>query len=190
MRDKVLDWLRVNVNEHRLTHILGVEQMSRSLAQYHGLDPDQAAQAGLMHDLAKFFPPDKLLAMADQEGLELDEILRHTPHLIHADISAIVARDEFGVQDEVILEAIRNHTLGKPGMDKLSCVVFLADALEPNRGESEELQKLRQVSHHHLLKAVYKTCDYTLHHLINHQKTIHPRAVLTRNWALRESHNH
>ena len=61
-----------------------------------------------------------------------------TPHLLHADVSAIVARDEFGVKDKEILEAVRNHTLGRPGMSHLSCIVFVADVLEPNRGDSPQ----------------------------------------------------
>lgn len=187
MRECVLNWLKENVSEHRITHILGVEKMSVELANYHGVNQEKAAQAGLMHDLAKFFPPPKLLSMAQTEGLELDSVFLHNPHLLHADVSAIVAREEFGVEDPEILEAIRNHTLGKPFMDKLSCIVFLADALEVNRGDSEELEKMRRVSQHHLHKAVRQTCDYALHHLLNNQKTIHPRAILTRNWALQFS---
>ncbi|MGL5033681.1 MAG: bis(5'-nucleosyl)-tetraphosphatase (symmetrical) YqeK [Microcystaceae cyanobacterium] len=187
MRERVLNWLKANVSEHRITHILGVEKMSVELAIAHGANVEKATQAGLMHDLAKFFPPQKLLSMAQTEGLELDSVFLHSPHLLHADVSAIVARDEFGIEDPEILDAIRNHTLGKPFMDELSCIVFLADALEINRGDSEELAKMRRVSQRHLHKAVRQTCDYSLHHLLNNQKTIHPRVILTRNWALQSS---
>jgi predicted HD superfamily hydrolase involved in NAD metabolism len=161
--------------------------MSRELADIHDVDPEKAAQAGLMHDLAKFFPPQRLLAMAQTEGIELDAVLLNNPHLLHAEVSAIVARDEFGVQDEEILDAIRNHTLGKPEMSHLSCIVFVADVLEPNRGDSEALNKMRRLSQHHLHKSVRRTCDHVLHHLLNTQKTIHPRMILTRNWALQLS---
>jgi hypothetical protein len=30
------------------------------------------------------------------------------------------------------------------------------------------------------------TCDYSLKHLIRKQQIIHPRTVLTRNWALQQ----
>ena len=186
MRKKVNDWLKNNVSEHRLQHILGVEKMCEQLAINHKIDPKKAAQAGLMHDLAKFFPPPKLLAMAKKEHNEIDKICLSNPHLLHADVSAIVARDTFGVTDEDILNAIRNHTLGKPEMSHLSCIVFIADALEPNRGESPELEKMRQVSSTNLYKSVQQTCEYSLQHLMKHNKTIHPRAILTRNWALQK----
>ena len=186
MREKVIDWLKNNVSEHRLQHILGVEKMCEQLAISHKLDPKKAAKAGLMHDLAKFFPPPKLLAMAKKEYNEIDEVCLSNPHLLHADASAIIARDTFRVTDEEILNAIRNHTLGKPEMSHLSCIVFIADALEPNRGESLELEKMRQVSSTNLYKSVQQTCEYSLQYLMKHNKTIHPRAILTRNWALQK----
>ncbi|BAY83398.1 metal dependent phosphohydrolase [Calothrix parasitica NIES-267] len=68
--------------------------------------------------------------MAREEGLILDDILETNPHLLHADVSAIVARDTFGVEDEQVLNAISNHTLGSPRMSPLSCIVFLADSIE------------------------------------------------------------
>jgi HD superfamily phosphohydrolase YqeK len=55
-REKVIAWLKEEVSAERLDHILGVEAMSRELALIHGADPELAAQAGLLHDLAKFFP--------------------------------------------------------------------------------------------------------------------------------------
>ncbi len=106
--------------------------------------------------------------------------------LLHADVGAIVARDQFGIKDQAVLDAIANHTLGQPHMSPLSCVVFLADTLEPSRGETAELQALRQLSQQNLYQAVWQTCDYVLHYLIRTASQIHPRAILTRNWALQQ----
>ena len=189
-RSDILTWLQTHVPESRIRHILRVEEMSVDLARHHGIDPDKAAQAGLMHDLAKFFKPDRLLAMAEQEGLVLDAIDRAVPHLLHADVSAIVARDEFGITDEGILNAIANHTLGKPGMDPLSCIVFLADTLEPGRGKSSELEALRALSLDDLQTAVWRTSDYSLQYLLRSNQPIHPRTVITRNWFLQEVSSH
>lgn len=161
--------------------------MATALAQMHGLDEAKAAQAGLMHDLAKYFKPQKLLEMAQQEGLPIDPVAEVNPHLLHADVSAIVARDVFGVTDEEILAAIANHTLGSPGMPPISCVVFLSDTLEPGRGETPELNALRQISQTNLSEAIWMTCDYTLQYLIAKHRLIHPRAIATRNWFLHHS---
>lgn len=184
LRDRVIQWLQKHVPASRLQHILRVEQMAVELAQRHYIDPMQAAQAGLMHDLAKFFKPQRLLQMAQAEGVALDPVDVANPHLLHAAVGAIVARDEFGIRDEAVLDAIRHHTLGCPGMSQLSCVVFLADSLEPGRGDTPELIALRHSSQQNLYRAVWLTCDESLRYLLERAQQIHPRMVLTRNWAL------
>ncbi|XHX76396.1 MAG: bis(5'-nucleosyl)-tetraphosphatase (symmetrical) YqeK [Stenomitos frigidus ULC029] len=184
LRDRILHWLQKNVPNSRLQHILRVEQMSADLAKQHQVDVTQAALAGLLHDLAKFFKPQRLLQMARADDLTIDPVELANPHLLHAAVGAIVARDEFGIREAAVLDAIRHHTLGCPGMSALSCVVFLADSLEPGRGDTLELEALRRISQQDLHHAVWQTCDESLRHLLARSQQIHPRMVLTRNWAL------
>ncbi len=186
-RDRVLTWLAEHVPVARIKHILGVEQMAIDLATHYQADVDKAAIAGLMHDLAKYFQPLLLLQMANDEGLEIDSILSANPHLLHADISAIIARDQFGIVDQEICLAIADHTLGRPGMGLLSCIIFLADSLEVGRGNTPELETLRQISRQNLYQAVWLTCDYSLRYLLKTHLLIHPRTVLTRNWFLHQT---
>lgn len=186
-RQRIMAWLTENLPKPRLSHVMRVEQMSVELADCHGLNVDKAAAAGLLHDTAKYFKSDRLLAMARAEGLKLDDTFCDNPRLLHADVGAIVARDEFGVTDTDILRAIANHTLGQPNMDGLSCVVFLADGLEPGRGHSSELNQMRQVSYQDLHTAVWMSCDYTIRQLLEAKKPIHPRAIATRNWFLKSA---
>jgi predicted HD superfamily hydrolase involved in NAD metabolism len=187
VREKVLAWLNENVPPKRIQHILGVEQMAIELAGHYQLDTHTAAQAGLMHDLAKYFKPQRLLELARAEGLPIDEVDIAAPHLLHADVSAIVARDEFGITDPEILHSIADHTLGRPEMSPMSCIIFLADTLEAGRGDTEELQSLRQLSYQNLHRAVWHTCDYSLQYLLSTRCLIHPRTIRTRNWAMTAS---
>lgn len=186
-REQVLSWLTDNVSPHRIQHILGVEMTCVDLAQRHNISPKKAAKAGLLHDLAKFFPPQKLLKIASKAKLNVDPICQAHPHLIHADVSAVLAQKEFGVKSKSILAAISNHTLGNPQMSSLSCLVYIADSIEPNRGNNPELAKIRQLATENLYQATWATSDYTLRYLISNRKVIHPRTVLTRNWALSKS---
>lgn len=121
------------------------------------------------------------MRMVREEVLILDEILSANPHLLHADVSAIVGLDTFGVSDTQVLNAIACHTLGIPDMSPLSCIVFLADSIEPRRGNTASLQVLRQISQENIDKAVYLTCDYTLKKLLDSPRLIHPRLIATRN---------
>lgn len=183
MRHQVLAWLADRVPKPRIEHILGVEQMAIDLATRYHLDVEKAAQAGLMHDLAKYFKSEILIQIARENSLELDPVFEANPHLLHADVSAIVAKKEFKVKDEEVLQAIANHTLGRPKMSLLSCIVFLADSLELGRGDTSELKALRQISQQNIYQAVWLTCDYSLQYLLNTKRLIHPRMILTRNWA-------
>lgn len=184
LRQAVLQWLATAVPEKRLQHILRVEAMAIALAEQHQLPIAPAQQAGLMHDLAKCFPAPKLLAIAAAEGWQLDPAEVLCPHLLHAPVGAVVARDTFGVQDEQILQAIANHTLGSPDMDDISCVVYLADTLEPGRGDTPQLHRLRELSYGDLQGAVYETCVFSLQHLLENCRPVHPRTILTHNQFL------
>ncbi len=187
MREQVLAWLKDHVPDSRLNHILRVEQMTAELAEYYNLDVEKSAQAGLMHDLAKYFKPHRLLEIARAEGLEIDSVMEATPHLLHAQVGAVVAKDTFGVEDEEVLQAIANHTLGRPGMSLLSSIVFLADSLEPGRGSTPELAALRQLCYQDIEQAVWLTCDYSLKFLLKTHCLIHPRTISTRNWFLQRA---
>jgi predicted HD superfamily hydrolase involved in NAD metabolism len=183
-REAVLIWLESNVPKARIQHILRVETYAAELARNHSLDPAQAAQAGLLHDLAKYFAPLRLLEMVQAEQLPIDAVFMAEPRLLHADVSAIVARDVFQVTNPEILDAVRNHTLGQPQMHPMSCIVFLADSLEPGRGDREELNQMRKVAASNFYKGVWQICDRTLNQLVQNRKLIHPRMVMTRNWAM------
>ncbi len=187
LKEEVLKWLSVNVPTSRIRHILRVEKMAEELASYYGLNQEKAKLAGLMHDLAKYFSPESLLQISKSEGLEIDPVSAVCPHLLHANVSAVVAKKEFGIEDEEILAAIANHTLGCPAMNQLSCVIFLADTLEPGRGKTPELEHLRQLAQKNLYQAVWLTSDYTIKHLLGLHSLIHPRILLTRNWFMEKA---
>ncbi|MGF1458192.1 MAG: bis(5'-nucleosyl)-tetraphosphatase (symmetrical) YqeK [Leptolyngbyaceae cyanobacterium] len=181
LRQEVLQWLQTAVPEARLQHILRVEDMAIALAEHHAVDIAASQQAALMHDLAKCFSPDKLRAVAAAEGWELHPVEKAMPHLLHAPVGAIVARDRFGVRNDVVLRAIAAHTTGSPDLDGVGAIVYLADALEPGRGEDPQLQQLRQLSYVDLWGAVYETCVFSLQHLLKSKRLIHPRTILTHN---------
>jgi len=186
-RERILQWLAQNVPPNRLQHILGVEETALALADHHGADLCKTQWAALLHDAAKFFPPKRLLEVARLEGVDVDPLCAAHPHLLHADVSAIVARNEFGIEDPEILAGIRNHTLGRSGMSAVSCIVFVADAIEPGRGDTPALDTLRQICWEDLYRGVRQACDDSLQYLVRQGRPIHPRTVETRNWALSRS---
>jgi predicted HD superfamily hydrolase involved in NAD metabolism len=129
---------------HRYTHTLGVARMADRLAQRHGVDPRRARLAGMLHDLARLWTPERLLEECAKRTMPVDAFERAHPVVLHARLGAELARERFGVEDHAVLSAIRTHTLGSGRMSRLDVVLYLADALEPGRDflERPRLERL------------------------------------------------
>ena len=127
---KAISWLKGNLDEERLLHSLGCAQEASSLAEKFGLDSKKAYIAGLLHDCAKCLSKEKLFEIGSH--LDLVEGEDTNSKIIHAPVSAYLAKEEFGIEDEEILSAIRWHTLGRADMTEFEKILFLADKIEPN----------------------------------------------------------
>ena len=116
----------------RIPLVLGTEQEAVRLALRYGADVDRARTAALLHDCTKRLEMDEQLALCAQYGIELDELEQQALKLLHAKTGAAVARDRFGVDDEIYF-AIFWHTTGHADMTLLEKVIYLADYIEPTR---------------------------------------------------------
>jgi len=165
----------------RWKHTLGVIDSAVSLAKRYNGDPDKARTAAILHDVAKYWPTEKqreaILADGHEAGLDT---LEYDAPLWHAHAGAYVARYEFGIQDEEILDAIRYHTSGRVGMSLLDKIVCLADYIEPGRN-FPGVDKLRQLAESSLERALVEGFDGTITHLIETKQRIYPLTVLSRN---------
>ena len=129
---------------HRFAHTLGVARLARRLAVRHGEDARRALIAGMLHDLARLWSPQRLLAECETRGIPVDAFESANPTVLHARLGAELAAEQFGVNDEAVLSAIRKHTLASGSMSTLDVIVYLADALEPGRDfkERADLERL------------------------------------------------
>jgi predicted HD superfamily hydrolase involved in NAD metabolism len=118
---------------HRYAHILRVARTAEQLAAAHGVDTQRARVAGLLHDLARLYPGERLVRESAERGLAIDAFERANPVVLHARLGAELAREWFGIQDAAVLEAIRKHTLAAATMSPLDEILYLADGLEPGR---------------------------------------------------------
>ena len=77
----------------------------------------------------------------------------------------MLARTEWGVEDEAVLSAIACHTAGKPGMSRLDKIVYLADMTSAER-DWPGVNKLRRLELKDLdlamLAALRQTNDFVL----------------------------
>ncbi len=118
---------------HRFAHVVRVARLAGRLARTHGADALRARVAGMLHDLARLYPAERLLRECAERGLPIDAFERANPIVLHARLGAELARERFGIADAAVLSAIRKHTLADAVMSPLDAVVYLADGLEPGR---------------------------------------------------------
>ena len=165
-----LSWLREQaytmLDERRIAHVAGCEGEAIELARRWGEDPENAAEAGILHDITKRLSHEEQLNLCEKYAIICDSAERRTPKLLHAKTGAAVARDLFGVPDE-IYEAIRWHTTGKPDMTLLEKVIYLADYIEPTR-DFPGVEKLRELAYEDLDRALLLGLQMTIEEVRSH----------------------
>jgi predicted HD superfamily hydrolase involved in NAD metabolism len=179
---------RAQMPEKRWRHTLGVVDTAIALAHRFGGDPDKAALAALLHDYAKAWP----ISRQEQAIREYDlppELLEYDKELWHAHVGARAVREEHGIDDEEVLNAIRYHTSGREYMTLLEKIVCLADYIEPGR-DYPGVNKIRQLAEHNLEEALTVGLDSTITVLLERGQRIFPLTVLARNDLIRFRNEH
>ena len=143
------------IDENRYYHTQGVRYVSAAMAMAHGADLLKAETAGLLHDCAKCISDSKKIKICDKNHIEISNIERGNPFLLHSKVGAFIAKEKYGVTDEEILDAIRFHTTGRPAMHTLEQIVFIADFIEPRRTKSKHLPEIRQMAFRDLDECCY-----------------------------------
>jgi predicted HD superfamily hydrolase involved in NAD metabolism len=177
---RVLEHLRKNLAPDLYLHCYGVAETAASLALTLGCDPEKARQAGWLHDSARDWPTQKLLVFARQNGIDMDAYTQRYPILLHASVSAAQA-NTWGISDSDVLSAIRNHTLGYPGMSLFEQIIYVADKIEPGRDYPgvDDLRKAVQVD---FSQGIILVTSQSIQYILSIKQPIHPLTVSFWNW--------
>lgn len=181
---QLIEILKNRLSAKRFEHSLQVASIAREMAEQFNVDPDKAYSAGLVHDYAKGLSGQQLLDLAQQHDLITHPADLLLPDLLHAPVGAWLVRHELGIEDQQILSAIANHTLGEPHMSQLEEIIFLADMIEPGR-DYPGLERLKCLAMRSLEQGMLFGLNSTLRYCIERGRIIHPRTVEVRNHYLR-----
>jgi predicted HD superfamily hydrolase involved in NAD metabolism len=175
-------YIRKNLKEGRYLHTLRVVKASGELAKIHGLDPKKARLAAYLHDCKKYMRENELreYLRSHPEGLR---DANRPAEVLHGFAAALFAEIEAGISDLEILEAIKWHTTGTPGMCDLAKVVFLADMIEEDR-DFKGIEALRKAAVKNLDAAMLMGLDLSLSYLLKSGKFIDPDTLDARNHFL------
>ena len=162
-------WMYHHLGEKRLLHTLNVGYLSAHLAGLYGADRDKALIAGALHDCAKELPLEQQLEMAKRYSGDLFTEKK----IIHSSAGATFAKEELGIGDSEILDAICYHTTGRGGISVLEKIVYLADKIEPARNYMD-LAPIREAAEKDLDSAVRMTAVAIKNKFVSQGRDIHP----------------
>lgn len=178
-------YLKSKLPPKRYTHVLSVRELALDLAEKHGADLRKVNLAALLHDCAKWMKNSEQYEVAASHGIQLDEVERHNPSLLHALIGVEFAVSRFDVEDPEVLNAIRIHTTGSGKMTLIDKILYVADFAEPKRDHAEA-DAVRALAYQNLNKAVFEVSRYKIEHLLAKGVLIHPYTIDAYNSALQE----
>lgn len=157
--------LQETLTEKRYAHTIGVQHTAACLAMCHGESIEKASVAGLLHDCAKCLSDEVLLQECEKYQLEITNLERRNPYLLHGKLGAYYAKHKYNIMEDDICEAIKYHTTGRPQMTLLEKIIFIADYIEPTRREIPGLDIIRKEVFVNIDKAVCMALENTLHYL-------------------------
>lgn len=152
----------------RFDHTLGVAYTSASMAIVHGADIQKALVAGMLHDCAKCMTHEEQIKICDKNKIDMTDIERRNHSLLHAKVGAFLAKEKYDIDDPEILGAIRWHTTGRPDMTLLEKIVYIADFIEPNRKQLEDMDIIRKEA----FSDINRCLAHILHNSVVYLKTI------------------
>ena len=181
--EEIKEKLEKNIKPNKYNHSINVMNTAMKLASYYGCDQKKAEIAGLLHDCAKGMAKDQIFELCMKANIEVDEIQRRQPDLLHGPVGAYIARTDYGISDAEILEAINVHTTGKENMGMLDKIIFISDYIEPGR-RFPGVETIRECAFKDINRALILGFDRTIIHVIEKGRLIHPDTINARNYIL------
>ena len=199
--EKSINELRQKVSERlsekRFLHTVSVAKCAVKLAELCKIESKYEAEAAsLLHDITKECSFDEHIRLIKKQNIFLDEEDIKNEGVLHSFSAPEVIKTDFAqFATDKIISAVRYHTLGSPSMTVFDEIIFLADFIEDTRAYDASIA-LREFVFSNmkegdaeanilfLHKACIKAIDATLLHLIDTNKSINSKNILTRNALL------
>lgn len=135
--DEIKAYLQSVLSDKRYRHSLAVADMAYQLAELHGADAEKAYLAGLIHDVMREYPADRVADYMNKHSILLTKHECNAPNLWHAIMGATAIQVEFGITDPDIVNAVRYHTTARAGMSLLEKIIYVADCTSADRNYSD-----------------------------------------------------
>lgn len=175
--------IKDRLSEKRYLHSLNVAQSAVLLARQYGADEKKAYTAGLVHDILKDDPQEKLLGYIKENMPNADPVLLSQSALWHSVAGAIYLEKSLSVDDPDIIAAVRYHTSGRENMTLLEKVVFVADFISADR-TYPGVEEMRELARQSLDKTIEEGLNFTIRELCDRRQPIYIDTIQAYNCAV------
>lgn len=168
----------------RVPHAIGCSETAAKLAEHYGENMENAARAGILHDITKALGPREQLRLCEKYAIMTDEYGGEQTKLLHGKTAAAAAEHIFG-ENPAVCSAISWHTTGRAHMSLLEKIVYIADYMEPNR-DFNGVEKLRSLAYKDIDAAVLLGIQMTIGLLMQNKRSLNRHSVEARDYLLQE----
>ncbi|WP_437272659.1 bis(5'-nucleosyl)-tetraphosphatase (symmetrical) YqeK [Staphylococcus succinus] len=180
--DQAIDLVKEKLPKKRFNHSLRVAETAVKLADIYDGDKDKVELAGILHDYSKYDDLGSMYQIVQQHNLD-SNLLSYGSEILHGPVCAIIMEEQYGIEDEEILLAIKNHTTGRAQMTPTEKLVFVADYIEPGR-QTPGVEEIRDLAYNQgsLDIAIYEISKRTVLHLISKDINVYDATIACLNY--------
>lgn len=132
----IFDYIYRKLSPERYNHTMLVYELAKKLAVNYGENVYNVQIASLLHDCAKNMSLKESKKYIIEKNVKIkyfDFLYSSAPQVLHSYIGADIAKNKFQITNIEVLNAIKNHTVGRVNMSNCEKILFVADSLSPDR---------------------------------------------------------
>ena len=174
--ESYVDIIRNKLSPYRFNHSVEVAKSAVYLAEKYGGDSEKMFVAGLLHDVLKEADREETFFYVDKYVIPLTVLEEKTPKLWHAIVGAEYLKNELGIDDDEIIDAVRYHTTGRKNMTLSDKILFIADFISADR-DYNGADEMRERAEKSLECAMDMGLSFTITDLVENGKAVHPDTI-------------
>lgn len=177
MRQKILNYLKINLSDERFNHTINVANKAVELAKIYRADIEKCEMSALLHDVAKEMDSSLLLQYIKKNAIILKCLCDiDIKSLLHSIAGSILIQTEFNIADIDIINAVRYHTSARKDMSLIEKIVFVSDKISNDRNY-KNVCSLRALASHDLDQCLFEMIHYSILSLLNKKMPISVNTV-------------
>lgn len=178
--------IKAILSKERYYHSVCTAKSCADLATTYNIDIEKARLIGLAHDIAREMPEKYKIQYMEDNNIVADEIEMKRIGLLHTKIGADICKKKFRFSEDMV-KAIEAHTTGKPDMDILAKILFVADSIGEDRNWND-IEELRELAKKDIDEAIIRILDIIILDNIKAKKLVHIDSIITRNRLMLQKH--